>query len=219
MAATLALLFAMSGGAIAATGGFTAASKPIRACAGSNGVLKLQTAKKCAKGQKAVTWSQTGPAGAKGAQGAAGPSGLAALDGAPVPSATTAQTAGNALALGGVPASDFTHSDCGSTTGQVKGFAIVPREPGHTFVPVSPSYNCSGESVEVMQPVIATAIYIVRFKGNPAEIAMTTTLNEQPWPTAATVKLKAPGEWEVQTTRQENAQTAIAENGFEMLVP
>ena len=75
VAATLALVLAMSGGAIAATGGFTAASNGIKACVAGHGVLKLQTGRKCAKGQKAVSWSQTGPAGAKGAPGAAGAAG------------------------------------------------------------------------------------------------------------------------------------------------
>jgi hypothetical protein len=39
---------------------------------------------------------------------------------------TSALTANNALALGGIPASGFTRSDCASTTGQIKGFAIIP---------------------------------------------------------------------------------------------
>jgi hypothetical protein len=72
VAATLALVFAMSGGAIAATGGFTAASSSIKACVGSNGVLKVLKGKKCKSGQKAVSWSQQGPAGAKGATGPTG---------------------------------------------------------------------------------------------------------------------------------------------------
>lgn len=79
VAATLALLLAMSGGAVAATGGFTASSS-IKACAGNEGVLKLQT--KCKKGQKAVTWNQTGPAGATGATGATGPTGATGAQGA-----------------------------------------------------------------------------------------------------------------------------------------
>lgn len=82
VAATLALVFAMSGGAIAATGGFTAASNGIKACAASNGVLKLQTGKKCAKGQKAVSWSQAGPEGAAGAKGVSGAAGAAGANGA-----------------------------------------------------------------------------------------------------------------------------------------
>jgi hypothetical protein len=85
VAATLALVFAMSGGAIAATGGFTSASSPIKACVGANGVLKVLSGKKCRGAQKAVTWSRQGPAGprwATGATGAAGASGSVGLNGA-----------------------------------------------------------------------------------------------------------------------------------------
>ena len=74
VAATLALVLAMSGGAIAATGGFTGSSN-IKACVGGNGVLKLQNGKKCKHGQKGVSWNQQGPAGPKGAPGAAGAAG------------------------------------------------------------------------------------------------------------------------------------------------
>src|ERR1700759_2114115 len=149
VAATLALVLAMSGGAIAATGGSTSGGK-LQACASSNGALKLvQPGKKCRKGQKAVIWNQTGPAGPKGATGATG---IAGLNGSAVPkaaeattaaTATTALTANNALALGGIPASGFTHSDCNSETGQVKGFATIPAEPGPTFTKLTLGYKVS----------------------------------------------------------------------------
>jgi hypothetical protein len=77
VAATLALVFAMSGGAIAATGGFTSNGK-LQACVNGEGTLKLLTAgKHCRKGQKTVAWNQTGPSGAPGAPGASGPTGAA----------------------------------------------------------------------------------------------------------------------------------------------
>jgi hypothetical protein len=216
VAATLALVFAMSGGAIAATGGFTTASSSIKTCVGGNGVLKVLKGKKCKSGQKAVAWNQQGPSGAKGATGATGPSGIAALNGAPVPSATTAQTANNALALGGIPASGFTRSDCASTTGQIKGFALVPAQWFGAFTPVSPSYNCSGETVEARQPEGGFGDYIVRFNGNPAEVAVATAIaNEPEFPPIAAVRLIAPGEWEVTTARGEFG----AERAFELLVP
>ena len=220
VAATLALVFAMSGGAIAATGGFAAASSAIKACVGSDGVLKVQKGKRCKRGQRAVSWNQHGPAGAKGATGATGPSGLAGLNGAPVPSAATAQTANNALALGGIPASGFTRSDCASTTGQIKGFALVPANlpPTSGFTPVSPSYNCSGLPVEAWQPEgQGFGIYFVRFVGNPAEIAMTTTIGVDSAPAAvASVELVNPGEWEVTTARGNDPEDPTA---FELLVP
>jgi hypothetical protein len=226
VAATLALVFAMSGGAIAATGGFTTASSSIKACVGSNGVLKVLTGKKCKSGQKAVSWNQQGPAGsqgpagAQGATGATGPTGTAGLNGDPGPSATTALTADNALALGGIPASGFTRSDCASTTGQIKGFAIVPENlpPTGRFTPVSPSYNCSGGGVEAMQlEGEGVGSYFVRFDGNPAEIAMATTIgNVLQFPAVAEVELVKPGEWQVTTSR---GNEQLVPTAFELLVP
>ncbi len=82
VAATLALLFAMSGGAIAATGGFSSAGK-LQACVNKEGALRLLKAgKHCNKGQKTVAWNITGPAGAKGANGAQGAQGPAGATGA-----------------------------------------------------------------------------------------------------------------------------------------
>jgi hypothetical protein len=216
--ATLALVFAMSGGAIAATGAFTAASSRINACAGANGVLKILTGKKCKHGQKAVSWNQQGPAGARGPAGAQGSAGTAGLNGNPGPSATTALTADNSLALGGIPASGFTRSDCASTTGQIKGFAIVPKKPPlGGFTPVSPSYNCSGQAVEAWQPEGENVgIYVVRFLGNPAEIAMATAIRDGETSPAAAVRLLAPGEWEVFTSTHTDVEGPAA---FELLVP
>jgi hypothetical protein len=227
--ATLALVFAMSGGAIAATGGFTSASSSIKACVGGNGILKVLTGKKCKSGQKAVSWNQQGPAGAQGpagpqgATGPTGPTGTAGLNGEPGPSATTALTANNALALGGVPASGFTRSDCASTTGQIKGFAIVPANvpPTDKWTPVSPSYNCSGGGgggVEVWQGEgEGVGMYFVRFDGNPAEIAMATPIGSvDEFPAVAQVELVQPGEWEVTTAR---GTEWLAPTAFELLVP
>jgi hypothetical protein len=91
VAAALALVFAMSGGAIAATGGF-GSSGTLRACANEEGVIRLLKAgKKCKKGQKAVSWNQEGPAGARGAAGpagATGAAGAAGAAGAPAPGST-----------------------------------------------------------------------------------------------------------------------------------
>jgi len=212
----LALVFAMSGGAIAATGGFTAASSSIKACVGANGVLKILTGKRCKSGQKAVSWNQQGPAGARGATGAKGAPGTAGLNGAP--SATTALTADNALALGGIPASGFTRSDCTSTTGQIKGFALVPAIPPFGWTRVSPSYNCSGLAVEAIEPEPGAGIYVVRFQGNPAEIAMATAVDNEPLqgPGVASVKQLAPGEFEVFTA---SPSEQLAQQAFELLLP
>jgi len=80
--ATIAVLFAMSGGAIAATGGFSSGGT-LRACANSEGVIRLlKPGKHCGKGLSAVSWNQAGPAGAKGATGATGAAGAAGATGA-----------------------------------------------------------------------------------------------------------------------------------------
>jgi hypothetical protein len=78
VAATLALVFAMSGGAIAATGGFSSGGK-LQACVNEEGALKLlKSGKHCKKGQKTVAWNMTGPAGTKGATGSGTPGTLGA---------------------------------------------------------------------------------------------------------------------------------------------
>ncbi|MBA3809461.1 MAG: hypothetical protein H0X28_13880 [Solirubrobacterales bacterium] len=75
IAATLALVFAMSGGAIAATGGFSSGGK-FRGCVRANGSLTiLKAGKSCSKGQTPITWNQAGPQGTKGPTGAAGANG------------------------------------------------------------------------------------------------------------------------------------------------
>ncbi len=81
--ATLALVFAMTGGAVAASGGFSSGGT-LRACANEEGAIRLLRAgKKCKKGQTAVTWSQTGPSGAPGAKGATGAAGATGATGVP----------------------------------------------------------------------------------------------------------------------------------------
>lgn len=95
VAATLAMVLALSGGAIAATGALTSGGK-LQACVNAEGALKLVKAgKRCKKGQKLVSWNQAGPAGpsgAPGAPGAQGPGGAAGATGpagAPGASAVT----------------------------------------------------------------------------------------------------------------------------------
>jgi len=99
--ATLALLFAMSGGAIAASGGFAGSGGKLQGCVSGNGSFTLAKAgKKCKKGQTSVSWNQTGPAGPKGTSGTTGATGA--------PGASSAgTTAGNANALGGKPPSAY----------------------------------------------------------------------------------------------------------------
>jgi hypothetical protein len=78
----LALFIALGGVGYAATGGFTSGGT-LRACANEEGRLKLlKSGERCKRGTKSVSWSQTGPAGARGALGAAGAPGAAGGQGA-----------------------------------------------------------------------------------------------------------------------------------------
>jgi hypothetical protein len=93
--------------------------------------------------------------------------------------ATSAVTAGNANALGGVSASGYTRNDCSSTTGQIKGFAIIPSSASFSssFVNLATAYNCSGEAVQAKR--ISTGEYEVKFLGNGSAIAMGTDNDTQ----------------------------------------
>lgn len=225
VAATLALVFAMTGGAIAASGGFTSGGK-LQACVGRDGSLKLVTSgKSCHRGQQKVAWSQTGPRGPAGPAGAAGPSGLAGQSAtsatipAKVASAETALTANNALSLGGIPASEFTRRDCASLTGQIKGFAAVPAsaEFPASFTPVSPSYNCSGAAVEARR--LSQGIYEVVFVGNPAAISVATVETPSSSLTAAlaALSLQANGRWLVHIWSASHNQDE--DQPFSMILP
>lgn len=82
VAATMALVLAVSGGAYAATGGFSSGGT-LHACVNEEGVIRLiKPGKKCKRGQTAVSWNQTGPAGAPGATGAMGAAGAPGTPGA-----------------------------------------------------------------------------------------------------------------------------------------
>lgn len=75
--ASIALFVALGGGAIAATGAFTGRDGKIHGCVSKKGQLKVlkPPAVKCPTGQKAIAWSQKGPAGKKGQPGPKGPKG------------------------------------------------------------------------------------------------------------------------------------------------
>ncbi len=91
--------------------------------------------------------------------------------------ADTAGSAGaatNAAELGGLPASGYTHSDCTSETGQIKGFARVPASAAFpsTYTNVG-GYNCSGQAVQAKR--IGAGWYEVRFLGSSSNIAVATS--------------------------------------------
>jgi hypothetical protein len=81
VAATLALVLAMSGAGYAASGGFTSGGK-LQACVNSEGRLRLmKPGKRCGKGQQPVAWNQQGPPGQPGAKGASGSAGATGATG------------------------------------------------------------------------------------------------------------------------------------------
>jgi hypothetical protein len=112
----LALFVALGGTGYAATAGFTPGPAKIKACAGSNGTLKLLTGKKCKKGQKAVAWNQQGVAGPKGASGTPGAAGAAG-------GAGTAGANGTARAYGVIKAN---------------GELVAPKSKGLTAAALPP---------------------------------------------------------------------------------
>jgi hypothetical protein len=205
----LALFIALGGVGYAATGGFVSGGK-LQACVSGNGSLTLLKAgKHCRRGQKQIAWNQTGP------QGPPGGSGVAGANGATVPSANTAN---NALALGGIPASGYTRNDCVSTTGQVKGFALIPTGlPFEVFTKLAGAYNCSGQGVEVKRT--GEGDWVVRFPGSPALIAIATANTPELGKMyTADVHRLGPGEWQVQVFRSQ-PPAAFEDEEVELLVP
>jgi len=80
----------------------------------------------------------------------------------------------NARRLGGIPASGYTRSACGSLTGQQRGFARINASStfSSTFTTngVESPYNCSGGTVEARRTGLG--VYEVRFNGSPATLAL-----------------------------------------------
>jgi hypothetical protein len=99
---------------------------------------------------------------------------------ASVAHANTASTAGtsnnanNASALGGVPASGYTRTDCNAQTGAIKGWAAIPNAAStfsSTFVNVE-GYNCSGGAVQGVR--LGVGVYEVKFIGSPVTVMVGT---------------------------------------------
>jgi hypothetical protein len=201
----LALFGALGGVSYAASGGFNSGGK-LQACVNSEGRLKLiKPGKGCRHGLQKVAWSQTGPAGATGP---AGPSGIEALKGAAVPTAT------NALSLGGTPAAGFTHSDCDSKTGQIKGFVAVPANISETPTKLE-GYNCSGKAIEVSRTI--KGFSLVHFLGSPVTIAAgninAPLLENTGW---LTIHNAGPGEFEIATLEPGTGAINVA---YSLIVP
>jgi Collagen triple helix repeat (20 copies) len=185
VAATLALVFSMSGGALAASKYLITSTKQI-----SPKVLKSLKGKN----------GQPGAAGAAGATGKEGPPGKDGATGKEGPAGKEATNALNAQSLGGIPAASYTRSDCNSLTGQVKGFALVPAESkfSSTFVKVNDAYNCSGQEVQAKRT--GEGIYVVKFLGSPVTIPVGNLVDIASFFDNAFVSFKdlGPGEFEVE---------------------
>jgi hypothetical protein len=117
--ATLALVLALSGGAVAATGGFTSGGT-LRACVNQEGGLRLlKSGKKCKKGQSVIGWNQAGPKGLAGVQGPAGPAGAPGAAGAPAaPGASSVTLWAEVDASGHVVASSGVTNVTGNAEGR-----------------------------------------------------------------------------------------------------
>ena len=199
--ATLALLFAMSGGALAAKHYLVNSTSQLN----PRVLRSLETTDRRLFVQLARSVTVAGALNAANAVNAAHAEG--------------AGTAGNALALGEIPASGFTRSDCVSETGQVKGFALVPAGPGFSerFTSLATGYNCSGRAVEARR--LEAGEYEVHFLGNSAIVALATADagGSVPNPDTVSVKGEGPGDWRV--TVYDAATQKPADDAFELLVP
>jgi hypothetical protein len=119
--------------------------------------------------------------------------------------------------LGGIPPSGYTHSDCASVTGQIKGFTHVIAGLGFsgTFVNVG-GYNCSGQAIQAKRN--GEGRYEVQFLGNPATIAVGNALSTGLGgdPTGAYISLNrlGPGHFEVDVI-----QVGLVDVPFALIVP
>jgi len=147
--ATLALFFAMSGGALATKHYLIESTKQIN----PKVLKKLKGA--------------SGKTGVAGPQGKEGPPGKEGKEG---------KESTNAQSLGGIPASGYTRSACSSNTGQIKGSALIPEGLSSTFTTLSGAYNCSGQAVEAKK--VATGLYVIKFVGSPVTIAVGNVVDQ-----------------------------------------
>jgi len=201
--ATLALVFAMSGGALAAKHYLINSTKQLN----PRVIRSLETTDSRIFLRLAKTVPMASAVNAENATNAS--------------HSENANTASNALALGSVPASGYTRSDCVSETGQVKGFALVPASPSFPegFTSLGTAYNCSGRTVEARRLGAEAGEYEVHFPGNPELVALATgdAGGTFPHPDTVAVKGEGPGDWRVTVYDVETHKPA--DDAFELLVP
>lgn len=199
--ATLALLFAMSGGALAAKHYLLNSTSQVN----PRVLHSLETTDRKIFVQLSRSVTVAGAINAGNAANAA--------------HAESSNTAGNALSLGEVPAADFTRSDCTSQTGQVKGFALIPASSSfqERFGTLATAYNCSGAAVEARR--LETGEYEVHFNANPELVALATADagKSTPSPDAVSVRGVGPGDWRVAVYNLKTGEAV--DDAFELLVP
>lgn len=206
LAATLALLFAMSGGAVAATGGFSSGGS-IRACVNEEGGVKLLKAGgRCGRSRKSIAWNITGPAGPKGATGASGATG-----GAGAPGKEGAAGKEGKTGTEGQPGTARAYANVASTgvvsTSHVKNVLSTSRVAAGIYCVNLPS------SIDVNS---TTAVATIDITGGGAWTPPATANVESP----ATVS-SCPGNAIEVVTRQETGATTdvSADEPFSVIVP
>jgi hypothetical protein len=132
--ATIALFAALGGaGAFAATS-LVGRGGTIAACVGKRGAVRIVPAgKKCAKGEKAVSWSQRGERGLPGPQGPAGQPGIQGPEGAQGPQGLQGERGqtGSDAQFNGASAG-------GALTGTYPSPGLAPPEAWTDILPAGP---------------------------------------------------------------------------------
>jgi hypothetical protein len=167
--ATLCLVVMIGAGAVAAiaqTGG-----TQLAACYKTKGNMRFLTkaTAKCKKGEKKVTWSQTGPQGAAGAAGAAGARGAAGADAvapagavmffdqAACPAGWTAYDAARGRYLVGTPSGGAASAVVGTALGDQENRAVGQHSHGVTDPGHGHQLRGSGAALRVPSSVVSFA--------------------------------------------------------------
>jgi hypothetical protein len=144
--ATLALVFAMTGGAVAAVSSLPGAGGVIRACyVKRSGSLRVVAGRqRCAHDERALSFNQRGPAGATGPTGLTGAQGLQGLQGLTGNTGTAGPTYGTATAVNSgadPPSSGVTQASTSVTLPSAGNLFVFGRAPGS-------SVTCSSGAVQ-----------------------------------------------------------------------
>lgn len=92
--------------------------------------------------------------------------------------ATSANTASNALSLGGVAAGDYLKAGCATGTidgyAEIRGVSTMPSTYTTSPTYVTDAYDCSGQAVEVRR--LGAGVYDIQFPGSPGTLAVASGL-------------------------------------------